>query len=349
MTYRILTTEHKKEWEQLLQRVGCPDIFFSYSYFLFNEKESSYMAEMFVYEEGEEVVVYPYLKIPLHTLPFFSIVGSRDPSFDIISLEYGGPLIKSSNPEVFSRFLWAFTSYCTSAHIVTEFIRLHPFLTYPYTNYTERVKETYFINLQNDLAIILAQYQKSNRNCLARAQREGVRVVRSKEKKEVDEFYSLYMKTMKRKNARPFYLYSQEYIDNILTALQEASQLFVAYHKEEAISAAIFLSGGATVHYYLAGSKPEYGKYGGSNSVLHAGIQWAKESGFQRFNLGSGYRPGDSLSRFKSSFTKDQCFYWRYRKIHLPEQYIQFTDAKEHYDAVKNVLTEPDFFPKYRG
>ncbi len=349
MVYRIITTTDQNEWERLLQSVNCTDVFFSHLYFSLNEKESGYPAELFVYEEGENIILYPYLKIPLHHLPFFPMTRSQDSYFDITSLEYGGFLLKSTDPEIFQRFLWAFTSHCTSAHIVTEFIRLHPFFPCPGQNNIEKVKDVYVIDLQQDLLAITMSYKKSNRNCLARAQREEVVVVQSKEKKAVDDFYYLYMKTMKRRNARSFYFYSREYIDGLLESFNEAGQLFVAYHHEKAISAAIFLSGGPLVHYYLAGSQPEYGKYGGSNSVLHAGIQWAKQNGFRVLNLGSGYRPGDSLSWFKSNFTTQTKPYLRYRKIHLPELYIQFTDAKEHYDAVKNVLAEPDFFPKYRG
>jgi lipid II:glycine glycyltransferase (peptidoglycan interpeptide bridge formation enzyme) len=349
MTNTILTTADKEQWKRYLQDVGCQDIFFQYEYMLLNEQESGYNAEMFIYESDDNLVIYPYLKIPLRTFPFFRFTGCHEDFFDITSLEYGGAVMKNPEPNVFTDFLHEFNQYCRNNNIITEFVRLHPSVHENYQTGKEKIKETLYIDLTQDTGTIMANYRKSNRNAISRAQRERIHITRSKNTNHLDQFYTMYITTMKRRRARSFYLYTREYFDRIVESLDNNIELFMAYHHGQAVAGAIFLHRGDMVYYYLAGSKPEFGKYGASNYLMHQAILWAKENGFTTFHLGSGYQPEDSLFWFKSSFTRQSTPYWRYRKIHLPSLYIQFIEAKEKYNQMTNSLADKNFFPIYRG
>ena len=349
MVITIITTKDKEKWVAYLEEVECKDIFFDCEYFRLNEQESGYIGEMFIYENEGNLVVYPYLKIPLHTLSFFSNASEDGEYYDITSLEYGGALMKNKNVDFFSSFLQEFNSYCRANNIITEFLRLHPLMPNEYQLGKEKIKETFCIDLHQSEDDIFSHYGKSNRNAINRSLREKIEIVHSKEKKYVDAFYTIYMKTMKRRHARSFYLYTREYLDRLIESFGNGIELFVAYFNGVPVSTGIFLCGGETVHYYLAGSKPEFGKYGGSNLLLHTAILWAKKQGFSQFNLGSGYQPKDNLLKFKSSFTNTSVPYWRYRRIHSPELYIKFIEAKEAYSKQNDFFLDDQFFPKYRG
>ncbi|MBD3313680.1 GNAT family N-acetyltransferase [Candidatus Woesearchaeota archaeon] len=353
---RILTAEDREEWKKLVEMLPVKDIFYSQDYLEINADAAGFKAEMFVYEEGDNMILYPYLKKPIHVLPFLEKQKDNKKMYDITTLEYGGPAarlsdeVRDGGKQLFKEFKKEFNRYCRQNSIITEWARLHPFIeNHKLTEESEHVKDVYYINLSRQEDEIVDGFEKRNRNSISKSKRSGVTVKRSKDRDNLDAFYSIYCETMDRRKAEGFYYYSRDFFDDLIRKLGDSVQLFLAKHDGKTIGASFFLAENDIVHYYLSGMDHGYSRYCPNNIILKEAILWAKNKGFRIFNLGGGYSAGDSLSKFKSGFSSTQVPFYRYTKVHNKEAYESLCELKRSYDKEKNIKGDPHYFPLYRG
>ena len=355
-------------WNKLLQKVDSKDVYFTPNYMELFENTSSEIYHNFggqallaFYGNEDEFVLYPFFKRRILELDFCkSAVSYCEDIYDIISpWFFSGILISDSCTEVVSRdivkcFLERFHEYCIKENIVSEFMRLNPFIK-NYELLRDKLEGVTFsgdvvlIDLKQSKEKILATFKKSNRNCISKSRNYGVNVFQSTSKDNIDSLYELYTSTMKRVGASNKYFFPKTFFYNIFELMENNATLFIAEYNEIPIAASIFLNNSGIVHYYLSGLDVDYKKLCPTNFILYEAIMWAKDGGNELFELGGGYKTGDSLYNFKSSFSKTTTEFYVYKKVHNNELYDYLCSLRSEYENVDlSVLMNLEYFPAYR-
>jgi hypothetical protein len=368
MNFEILTTKNKKRWTTLTDAMPLIDVYFLPEYLMAFERcpESETKrnfggeARLFVHGGEEDYIIHPFFKRDLKSLPFYaSMLPTEKPLYDIASpYGYAGPAAHVTHPElndaIWRGFVVEFHEFCVRNNIVSEFVRLNPFLKNheALSNVADGIKESgtvVHVDLTADEDVIWKNLKKSNRNSVTNARRENVEISRTKNREDMDEFYKIYNESMDRRNAKKMYYFPREFYDLLFDLLKENISLFVAKHEGKIISASLFIGKENFIHYFLSGGRPETRYLGANNLLLYEAILWAKEQGYKIFNLGGGYQKGDSLFRFKSTFSKATATFYTYRKVHDARKYQALCAARDGYNkSIEKSLIESDYFPKYR-
>lgn len=357
-------------WQDKITHVNS-DIFHTDNYMATFENSLSCEASnifggeaiLFVYGDKDNFISYPFFKRELAELPFYKeFLKDEAPIYDITSpYGYAGPIEyitqKNFKKELWTAFLTEFHNFCVSNNIITEFIRLNPFLgNHEYlSSVTEGVSKSgviVYIDLTAGQDAIWKNMKKSNRNSITRAMRSNIDIFKTNSLKDLNEFIKLYNETMTRREAKKMYYFPNEFYYLLQKNLKEKVSLFVAKCRDEIVSGSLFLGKGSYFHYYLSGTSIDNRYNGAANLLLYEAIIWAKNQGYQIFNLGGGYNFDDSLFKFKSSFSKTTIDFFTYRKVHQEDKYKILCDAVDKYNnryGAKNLnLIYTDYFPYYR-
>lgn len=368
MNFEILTIKNKRRWAALTDAIPLIDVYFLPGYLAAFERcpegetkiNFGGEAHLFVYGDEENYIIHPFFKRDLESLPFYaSVPPTEKPLHDIASpYGYAGPAAHITHPEVYDviwrGFVDEFHEFCLENNIVSEFVRLNPFLKNhePLSNITGEVIDSdavVYVDLTTSEDVIWKNLKKSNRNSITRARRENVKISKTKDSRDIDEFYKIYNENMDRINAKKMYYFPREFYDLLFSLLKENISLFVAKNEGKIISASLFIGEKNFIHYFLSGTRPETRYLGANNLLLYEAILWAKEQGYKTFNLGGGYQKGDSLFRFKSTFSKTTTTFYTYRKVHDMHKYQALCAARDNYDkSIGKSLIESDYFPRYR-
>lgn len=360
----------ERVWEEKIAVAQC-DVFHSPEYMAAfemcppSEASTNFGGEacLFVFGDEDDFIVHPFFKRDLAKLPFHGFMLQSDtPLYDIASpYGYAGPMAHVTHPDLneslWKRFLIEFHGFCMRNRIVTEFVRLHPFLKNhePLSEAAEEVRKSgivIYIDLTAGEDIIWKNMKKANRNSIARAKRENVEVYRTESSADIDEFAEMYNETMDRRNARKIYYFPREFYHLLFEKLGENVSLFLARHEGQIVSGSLFLSRGSYSHYFLSGTRQEAHSPGATNLLLYEAAIWAKKQGYTVFNLGGGYAVNDSLFRFKASFSEATADFFKYSKVHDESKYQELCEAIDKYDSKHKphgmLPAQSDYFPYYR-
>ncbi|NQV09153.1 GNAT family N-acetyltransferase [Candidatus Woesearchaeota archaeon] len=346
---KVLTTENKK-WNELIEKLDKKDVYYLSEYLKAWEDEIG-KPELFFFGNNNNFVIHVYFKRRINDLSFAHSL--KEEYFDIVSPEYySGPTIHidgGNKKNIYLGFFKAFGEYCKKNNIICEFTRLHPFIK-NYDDFgevinTEKDYELVYIDLKKEISQIFAEFKKSNRNIINKAEREGVVIRKSRKKEDIKKFFEIYNKTMNRKNVKTQYFHSLDFFEDLLETLKDNSALYLAEYNGKVIAASIFLFGYGFFHYFRSGMVKEYSNLGASNLILYKVIKEGKEKGYNVFSLGGGNAANDGIFKFKQSFSKDTTFFYYYKKIHDQEIYKML---EKIYKEKENQIIE-DFFPIYRS
>ncbi|MYL62207.1 peptidoglycan bridge formation glycyltransferase FemA/FemB family protein [Bacillus hwajinpoensis] len=355
MTIRILDLNDKKTWHAYLNRLKSKDVYFTPEYCEIYEKNGEGKAQLFLYEEGEDFVFYPYLLRNLNDLSSVShVIEKYGELYDITTpYGYGGPVTNVEDGTTLQpfmrRFTNAFKKYCYSANIISEFIRFHPLLQNQ-VNYLgiekAYLRDTIQIDLLPDYETIWANYDTKNRNRIRKSKTYDLRIVHRSED-ELSHFLKLYYSTMEKAKARDYYFFSEDFFRNTIHLLKEKIELIEVITKnDQVIMTSLFIYGNDYIHYHLSGSDRNHLKLAANNLILDYAVKWAKEEGFKSLHLGGGYSGNDdSLYRFKKHFNRNGNLPFHIGKqIHNPMIYGEISSLIK--DDFQDALQ--DYFPIYR-
>lgn len=352
--YRVVSFKEKQEWDSIVKEFNHKDIYYfqeyCFLYYLIGDGDPY----LFFYKDLKgNMVCYPFLKRTID-LPFLTKDLSQGEIFDITTpYGYGGPLTQHVSKQVMREFRKEFDEYCYSHNIVSEFVRFHPLLKN--THYLDGLldiiydRETVYIDLVKSEEEILSNYHKNHRRNLTKAKRSNLQF-RCYQKEEaqqyIEDFYHLYMKTMDRLNAAPYYYFSMNYLKSLLTRLTNQSMIATVYYEDKMISAALCMYENGYLHYHLGCSLKEYLNLGTNIFLFHQAALWGKQQGCHTFHLGGGSTPQDSLFEFKHRFNPEGTLaFYIGKKIHNLEKYQSLVSSWERYYMQE---VHEDFFPAYR-
>ena len=342
----VYTLENATEWDEKVLSFLAHD-----TYWL-----SGYVKAFFLHGDGEPLLFY-YVDGNVRGI---NVVMKRDISKDVhfkgkipentyfdfaTPYGYGGWLIEGENAEA----LFAeYEKWCFENNIVSEFVRFHPVIE----NHVAAKGGYEVIGLGNTVALDLSSPEKiwenitsKNRNMIRKAEKNGITIEHGRSSELYETFRGIYNATMDKDNADTYYYFAPEFYESVLMDLAEDAEVFYASYEGNIIAASIILSRNGRLNYHLSGSRREYQSFAPTNLLLYEAALWGCENGCKTFHLGGGVGSGeDGLFKFKKSF---------YRGDDLPRFHIgKKILNREKYDellAMREVMPESNFFPKYRA
>jgi hypothetical protein len=350
----VLSTGNS-DWDNVVRRAEGHDVFHTSRYMSLFEHHFGNPGCLFVYEEGEGFVAYPFFLRDLSRLPFYGETGPDKAAFDIVSpWYYGGILVHAADAGeragLLGGFHRSFDAFSRDRHIISEFGRLHPFLGSP-----EHLSPSYqvrtsglvvYIDLGQDVELMWEDMTRSNRKRIRRCQEAGVLVSRDSSRDAIDGFTELYLGLMDRKGAGGFYRFPRGFFDDLLSSFPGDSRLLVARYRDTVIAGLLLLGGGGFAHTYLSASDPEYLRLGPNNLLKWEGALAAREMGYRYYLLGGGT---DSLLAFKQTFSRTAKDFTVYCRVRDEAGYERLSLLRSRYAASRGEAgPEGFFFPEYR-
>lgn len=324
---KILSLKDVVEWRRLLECLSFErsDVYFTPEYYSLYENYGDGKSLCFVFEEGGELAIYPFLMNPITPLGY-----ELDKEYYDIQGAYGynGLIASTENKEFISSFWEAFDTWCQENDVVAEFTRFHPLINNQEMASSKMKtfysRHTVALDLTDD-DIWMHQISSKNRNMIRKAEKEGVTIVESD---DYETFRKLYDGTMTDLHAESFYFFPQSYYDEYKQTFKDKSLLCFAILDGKIIAGSMFMFSDDYAHYHLSARDREYSRYAANNLILWYGIQKAKERGCKWLHFGGGTTgdDGDSLLKFKKEFSKTLCEFWIGKRVHNQEIYNQIVE-----------------------
>lgn len=337
---RILTLLDKELWIDYVRRSATYDFYHTWYY---HSMDHSGEALLFVFEEAEDFIVFPFLKRGIPESDYFDL-----------SCVYGytGPISnqKIANiPEPFlEQFKSVFMSFLEEQKIVSVFSRLHPFLG------QERLMnkfpgihpngKTVAIDLKQPIEAQRAVYHRSYRQHLKSLRKKGYTVKETNSPEDIRVFADIYMENMKRVGATDYYLFTESYFTEILATEEFDAKLIVVQCEGVPVSGGIITFTNGIIQTHLVGTRSAHISVSPPKLLIDELSVMGRELGFDYLNLGGGLNfKEDTLYQWKLGFSNLTLDYYSLRLIANKEVYDSLLSAgglDENLDV--------DFFPLYR-
>ncbi|MGL4987452.1 MAG: peptidoglycan bridge formation glycyltransferase FemA/FemB family protein, partial [Treponemataceae bacterium] len=152
----------------------------------------------------------------------------------------------------------AYTSYCISEHIISEFVRYHPLLhnwKNTATIYEQiHLGDTATLDLSSE-EIIWKNITSKNRNMIRKAQKNGLKTYLCRTPDIIAPFEAIYNQTMNKDQADTYYYFETPFYKSILNDLKDNAMWFYTEKDDEIAAIAIILFCNGNIHYHLSASR----------------------------------------------------------------------------------------------
>lgn len=327
-----MRSEIKKSWNKYLDlfQKKETDIYYTEEYVaLYEDDESS--AWCVICQEDNMVLLMPFIRKEIQGYYDFETAYG-----------YGGPIANTSDQEWIDSALMEMFDCFQREKYVCGFIRFHPLL-----NNADYCRNK--INIILDRATIAVdtempekeiwekQISSKNRNMIRKGEKNGLVYNAEFDFASIQEFITLYQKTMKRLSADDFYFFSDRYYLEYKNNMKGKGFLGTVRLDGKLIAAALFMYSSEYGHYHLSGSDREYSSLGVNNFLLWNTICRMKMLGIREFHLGGGARSSidDSLFKFKRSFSKNEKRFYIGKCVFQQETYEELCREWEELNVEK--------------
>jgi hypothetical protein len=300
--------------------------------------------------KNERAVLIPLL---LRRLPDAFV--ERDELWDASS-PYGYPSPLFSHPEDKAscrELMEIFFKSCEDFGLITLFVRLHPLLASPLEVLSDMGNlvlhgKTVTIDLQNPLHELLRDTSDNHRRGLKKLNRAGFHAVLD-EWHLYRDFIRIYRDTMIRVGADPFYLFEDDYFEDLQSLLEPHLHLCSILSAEGELAAAgLFTVVDDIIEYHLGCTEARYLKQAPSKMMFDFMRRWGHDQGLRIFHLGGGLGgKDDSLFKFKAGFSSHFETFHTFRLVLNRAVYSSLVAS-----WAKQTGRDPennDFFPLYRS
>jgi len=309
----------------------------------------------FVAESGTNALLIPLL---IRALP--ADLGARPDDCDATTgYGYSGPVTTPGMPrEMVSEALSRFCEFARQRGLVSAFIRMHPFFSPPvavFQRFGSVVKHgpVVYVDLAKRAEEWWAETRSDHRRNITRLLRLGYSAVMD-DWTAYAAFRTIYVKTMRRLSASPFYYFSDDYFDELRERLGDRLHLCIVRAPNGDVAAGgLFMRTSSIVEYHLGGTDEAHFHLAPSKLMLDFARRWAKERGASVLNLGGGFGGTvGSLQHFKTGFSKTEADFHTVRMVFDEQRYAQLSRARpavvSDAGAVDDNDGPDDFFPAYR-
>lgn len=232
---------------------------------------------------------------------------------------------------------------------ISLFVRFHPLLNGVLPHGPGTIVdhgETVAIDLRRSADEIWWETRENHRRDIRRATRAGLEVSLEATDDAFASFQDLYLATMGRLGASPFYRFDGRHFETLRRVLEGRIWLAMVRLHGEPAAAGLFFREAGLVQYHLSGTDARYRGHQPTKLMIHAVARWAKERGDRWFHLGGGVGSGDdALLHFKAGFSPLRHRFVTLRLI-LDEDEYQRRVGLEGSGA--RLEAASDYFPAYR-
>ncbi len=302
----------KEEWERFISRVKPPTFLQSWNWGEFNKKLGSKIWRLGVTSDGG-----------LTGVAFVTRVQARRGSFLLCP---HGPIVREADrSQITNHKLQTVTELvgylkqlareegCSFIRISSSFLKSPDneklfrdlgFRPSPIHTHAEIV---WLLNLKTSEEEILANMRKQTRYSIKKAQKDGVKIIQSKNISDFANFWSIYETTAQEKHFIPF---SKNYLIKEFEVFSRDNEvLFLsAKYKEEIVATAMIIFTPWSAFYHHGASLKKHHQLTASHLLQWEVIREAKKRGCQVYNfwgiapLDSKNHPWAGLSLFKRGF-----------------------------------------------
>ena len=330
----IISIEQAKKWDEAVRSMYAYDFYHLSAY---------HRLDPF----GKPFLLYCPIENTVFALPVILRNIEKSDYHDITSVYgYAGPLCNSAQPEPqkIAVFQQELKSYFDEQQIISAFARLHPLLEQE--NLIHGVGEVIDANLTVGIDLNRSeteqkkQYSRSLRTQLNRLKKSEIEITQSVEKEDIEQFHKIYIETMDRVKASPYYYFTIEYFYHFISEIDSA--LFLAKKNGEIISGSLCTFTNGIMQAHLNATKNDYLP----QSPLKLVLDTARVEGMKRkqntLHLGGGKGgSNNSLFEFKSRFSHQYFQFRMWKYIHNPVVYSELAQTNKK-------VGDSDFFPTYR-
>lgn len=340
MSSGILTVDasERRAWDLLLERAGGGDQFHRSGYVHALARERAGIAEAAWLECAGGCAFYPYIKT--------SIGDGSSQTLEIESpYGYSGPVFSSDSPDLLQQFYERFHRWCSESGVVTEFIRLNPFLLTPVPRTADHAlvsSDLYVADLARPLDLVWGDIRKGHRQSVKKAQTLDVRPIKMRLGERVSAFWRAYTDTMYRNSATAEYLFSEEFFAALDEACVGTLDLWTASWRDQEVAYVLVLRNGAWAHYFLSASSDAGRQCCATHLLLWTAMQDLAQQGCRSFNLGGAPAGDVPLESFKRGFARQTTVFHTARLVHNASEFSRLC-------AAAGVTERLDgYFPPYR-
>lgn len=166
---------------------------------------------------------------------------------------------------------------------------------------------TWVLDLNQDLETIQLNMRKNTRYYIRKAEKEGVKIIRSTDINDLDKFYSVYDDTVERQK---WNAYGHDYLKKEFEIFSKEGEIaiYLAEYQGKIIAASLFIYYLGETFYHHSGSLTEYQKIPASYLLQWESIKDSKEKGMIKYNFFGIARddnpkhPWAGLTFFKKGF-----------------------------------------------
>ncbi len=295
---RALRVVEPADWDPLVTRLGGADAYLCAAY---------HAASALLEPAGTRPVLLHHrsdrgeLALPLLLRPLEA--GGWDATS---AYGYGGP-VASGEPDI-PAFGAALDAWAVENAVVTTFLRLHPLLDnahlVPAASGTIDAGSTVAWDVSPGRDLVRGMH-RNHKKAVRKAAREGLATTVVARPPDLDGLQALYVTTMERQQADPFFFFPDAYWTALLAPNEVMTPVLVEGRREDRLIASLLcLAAGPWLHAHLAGWEDEARSIGASNRCYFAAAEWGQQQGLTGFHLGGGVG-GDahsSLYEFKRRF-----------------------------------------------
>lgn len=348
----IIHIDKSDKWDSIVKSFKDYDVYYLSGYTRAFKSHGDGEPTLIYYHDEEIRAINVVMKRDIEKDIGFRNKIKSESFFDIITpYGYGGFIIEGSINEInFKRLNEAYSNYCISNDIISEFVRFHPVLENSKINQgiyeVTDLGKTITIDLMSKEQI-WKDLSSKNRNVIRKAIKSGVEIYWGRSSKLISEFIPLYNATMNKDDATDYYYFDEDFYESVLEDLKYNFLIFYAVYDQKIISMSMILFGNDNMHYHLSASDREYQSLAATNLLLYEAACWGFENGYKSFHLGGGVgSKEDNLYKFKKAFNKNsKTFFSIGKKIFDQKKYDELIEIRYQESEFNNGIT---FFPTYR-
>ena len=233
----------------------------------------------------------------------------------------------------------AFGKLAKDRNVVTQFLRLHPFLPLAELGLSiyemRKHQDNVIVPTSGSIEAIRENYTSNRRRRVRQGRRHGLTMEFDK---NVEAFHELYIRSMDRLEAEQEYYFPISF----LQAALEFGQIAWVKHNGDVCSAYLLLYEDDVVYLYLVGTVPEKLPLRPNDFGFDEIIRVLNSQGLRFFHLGGG---ADTLLAHKQSFSPQTVPYYHLRRVFDDSAYAELIRLHgEHFG--RPPLS--GFFPAYR-
>jgi CelD/BcsL family acetyltransferase involved in cellulose biosynthesis len=339
------------EWDRVIG-AASHDFYHLAGYHAVAEARGEGQACLLVYQEGDQTIALPLLLRP--TAEMAGLEGTS--SWDATSVYgYPGPVVSRAgiSEGVAERFRRSLEPRLRQMDVVSVFSRLHPLL--PQRAILRGLGRIEYLGptASIDLSLPLEEQRRAmsanHRNQINKLRRSDLVCVDDDDWQFIDHFIEIYHETMRRVEARPYYLFDRDFFLSLREALQDRLRLVVVRLGAETVCGGLFVLTDRILQYYLGGTRNAYLRLAPIKLLFDAVRCWGCATGAARFHLGGGLgAKEDSLYEFKRRFATDTHDFHVWKWIVDDQRYAELCALRQRPDD-RATAPAGGFFPAYRS